>query len=57
MQLTGKAFDAGNDLLELLEYNYNNLLKEAEDELTKALQEGWVSRKVYEGFVPPKTGS
>ena len=53
----GKALDAGNDLSGLPKYNYNNLLKEAEDELAKALQEGWISRKVYEGFVPPKTGS
>jgi hypothetical protein len=53
----GKAFDAGNDLSGLPEYDYNELLKEATDELVKARKEGWLPQKLYEGFVPAKTGS
>ncbi len=53
----GKAFDAGNDLSGLPEYDYNELLKEATDELVKARKEGWLPQKLYEGFVPTKAGS
>ena len=53
----GQAFDAGDDLSILPEYDYNELLKEATDELNKALKEGKISQKVYEGFVPTKAGS
>ena len=53
----GEAFDAGNDLSGLPEYDYNELLKEATNELNKARKEGWLPQNLYEGFVPAKTGS
>ena len=53
----GEAFDAGNDLSGLPEYDYNELLKEATNELDKARKEGWLPQNLYEGFVPAKAGS
>ena len=47
----GNALDAGNDLSGLPEYDYNELLQEATDELNKALKEGKISQKVYDGFI------
>ena len=47
----GEAIDVGSDLSRLPEYDYNELLKEATNELNKALKEGKISQKVYDGFI------
>ena len=52
----GGAIDAGTDLSGLPAFDYNDLLQESIDELTKALKEGKISQKVYDGFIGSSTG-
>tara|TARA_R110001583_G_scaffold12153_3_gene54098 strand:- start:1718 stop:4123 length:2406 start_codon:yes stop_codon:yes gene_type:complete len=48
----GNAKDMGNDLSVLPRIDYNQVLKEGTDELTKAFSEGRISEQIYKGFLP-----
>tara|TARA_R110000823_G_scaffold15240_3_gene49760 strand:- start:243 stop:467 length:225 start_codon:yes stop_codon:yes gene_type:complete len=48
----GNAKDMGNDLSVLPRIDYNKVLKEGADEITKAFSEGRISEQLYKGFLP-----